>query len=231
MDDLPRPATWISDSPPRSQVGRGLAAIAAIVIGIAALAAAGVILVRQITDARAQGPAATFAPPITEVATTTGPPEPTLVEVDPSSVVTLEDETGRLVASVPVDWQDVATSAWISGGREIGVRINAAPDRAAWFEGWGTPGVFIGVTEDGAPDARFDDFSSVCTHQGRQRAMAGVLAGEFDLWTDCGLEGGTLAVVVAEPEDRSFVMLIQVIVVDGDWHGYSAIMESVAYRR
>lgn len=229
MDDLPRPATWISDSSHSSQTGRGVAAVAALAIGVAALAVAGVLLVRQIADERSQSPGLTLAPPITEVTPTTATAA-TLVGVPPSSVVSLEDGTGRLTVSVPAEWGDVSTSAWIEDGEEIGVGINAASDGDAWFEDWGTPGAFIGVTYDGSPRDLFGNFDGACTYEGRERVMAGTLAGEVDLWVECGPEGGAFAVVVAEAEDGSFVMLIQVIVVDDDWSGFSAIVESVSYR-
>jgi hypothetical protein len=228
MDDLPRPATWVSDAPPRSQTGRGIAAVAAIVIGVAALAAAGVLLVRQIADDRSQPPGLTLAPPITETTTVAIPP-PALVDGEPS-VVSLEDETGRLSVSVPEEWGDVATSVWIWDGEEVGVWISAATDRIAWFEGWGTPGAFIGVTHDASAGDLFGNFDDVCTYRSRDRIMAGTLAGEVDLWAECGAERGTFAVVVAAAEDGSFVMLIHVVVTDDDWRGFFAILESVAYR-
>jgi hypothetical protein len=225
-------------------MGRGLFAVLALGVGLAALGTATVLIARDLVEARSQASPPTFSTPSTVVPpdtttmasetttvteTTTVAVTPTIIDVDFGSVVGLEDDSGRLTVSVPSEWGDVATGAWGSGGEVIGVRINAAVDREAWFDGWGTPGAFIGVTEVQGPDGLFGAFGGVCTYAGRSAASAGGLSAEVDLWVECGDERSTLAVVVAEADDRSFVMLIQVIVMDDDWHGYSAIMDTVHY--
>lgn len=210
----------------------------AVVVGIALLGYSVVQIVGQITEQRvspsttqAFAPsteATVSAPDSGEVATTVAAPAPTLVAVL-GPTVGVVDDSGRLSAQVPESWSDVATTAWVSRDEPIGIRINAAVDRAAWFEGWATPGAFIGVTTERSTEELFGSFDDACTYGGRFSVSVGPNAGEADLWVLCGDEQSDLVVAVAEVDASSALMLIQVVIVDGDWAGFTSILRSVVY--
>jgi hypothetical protein len=218
--------------PGRSTGLRAAAALVALVAGAACLIGAGIILVRQAVDARSE---AIGAPsPVDTVpaaTTTTAAPEPLVPsDVDLTEMVEVVDDSGTLSVFVPAGWSDVATSAWTEDGSPVGVRINAAPDRAAWFEGWGTPGVFVGATTVFDADRLAVDFGGVCVFEGRRPFRSEALIGSVETWVDCSSEGSELLVIVAEPDDGSYVLLIQVIVVDeADRAGLDAVVSTVRY--
>ncbi len=129
----------------------------------------------------------------------------------------ITDDSDLIEVSVPVAWSDTLGEAWQFRGEAIGPALSAAPDRQAWLAGWATPGVFIGATTElsGSVTELLDeeDFSGACAYGGRFDYDDGLYVGLFDVWEDCGDEGSTFIVVVAEPADRSFVVLVQLIAV------------------
>jgi hypothetical protein len=215
-----------------------VAALLAVVLGVATLGYALVQIVGQISEQRAT-PSTTpaFTPPTettireldpVPVPTTVESPTPTFT-ADPGATVGISDDTGRLSVHVPEAWADVATGAWVSRDEPIGIRINASLDRAAWFEGWGTPGAFIGVTSERSTGELFGSFNDSCTYASRFPVPIGATSGEADLWVLCGEEQSELIVAVAEVDPAGALMLIQVVIVDGDWAGFTSILQSVSY--
>lgn len=221
-------------------MGRGLVAVLAALLGIGVLGYAAVQLVGQISDRRSAPPStqafpdppATTQPdlPLDTVPITVDTPTPTFTS-GPLETMTVVDDSGRLSVDVPATWSDVSTSAWISRDEPIGIRINAAVDRAAWFDGWDTPGAFIGVTSERTAEELFGSFDDDCTYASRFPVPIGITAtGEADLWILCGDERSDLIVVVAKVGTPGEVMLIQVVIVDSDWTGFTSILQSVAYQ-
>ena len=218
---------------------RATAAIVAGIVGIASLAYAATILIRDAVDARSQPPTSfvgappTSAPGTTELTmpTTGGPVEDlvTFVDLDINDLFVVEHGSADFSVQVPNDWVDASEGDWFSDGSVIGQRISVARDIDAWFEGWDTAGAFIGVTLDREPDSLFGEFSDVCAYAGRTVVPLGGHSGEADVWVDCGAPGSTLVIIVGEVGSGA-AMLVQVIVTDDDWRGFTAITESVSYR-
>ncbi|MEK7252631.1 MAG: hypothetical protein AAB198_05225 [Actinomycetota bacterium] len=129
--------------------------------------------------------------------------------------LTLTDDSGVLTVSVPPTWFDVDLGQWGSDGEEFGPSISAATDRAAWVDGWGTPGFFVGLTSAMTFDDAFGDFSGACLLDHTLPLEVDGLTGASEWWNDCGVERSELFVGVVELEDGSGIILFQIVAVDG----------------
>lgn len=147
---------------------------------------------------------------------------------------TQTDDTGTISVDFPTAWTDVSTTTWDHQGTDVGVVVVAAPDIAAWRDGWDVPGVFFGASESLAADytpAEFlalTDFSEDCEDVVRDVYEDALYTGEYQIWRGCGPDAvASLVEVVAVPEDRSFLMLVQVQAVeDRDFAALDRILDS-----
>ncbi len=151
--------------------------------------------------------------------TTAPPPGPTAPLPDPTipldvDLVVVTDDSGRLEIAVPVAWSDLGTGAWTRSGVEVGVSLLASPDRQAWVESWGIPGVFVGASDIVAFDDALGDFSGSCTLVTTEPYWLGDLPGVAEWWADCGVERSDF--VVAVVTDGATVVLVQLVTVAGD---------------
>jgi serine protease Do len=146
---------------------------------------------------------------------------------------TISDDSGTISMSVPVEWSDVSGVPWVEDGVELGVSLLASPDLQGWYETWGVPGVFFGasktligeVDEAGLLDR--NDFTADCVYDDRYDYQDPLYTGLFDVWADCGGQGSVLVVVAAVPDDRSFIMLLQVIAItDADFDALDTIIDT-----
>lgn len=149
--------------------------------------------------------------------------------------VSISDDTGTLSMEVPVEWSDINGSAWVQDDQELGPGLSASPDLAGFSDTWETPGVFFGVTEqfDMTIEEYLDtyDFSDSCTFDSRSDYSDGLYTGQYDLWTDCGDAGSSFVLIAAQPEDGSFLALVQVQVVgDADLDALDKIMNTFIYQ-
>lgn len=154
----------------------------------------------------------------------------------------ITDDSGLLSVEVPVTWGDIDGSLWGDASDPLGVAVRAAPDLQAWSDTWSTPGVFFGASVDvleGMADADrlafpatvLDDdsfdYSASCVYDGRYDYSDPVYAGLYDLWTDCGDEGSLFIVLAVLPEDLSYFVLVDVLVVsDADLDALDHILNS-----
>jgi serine protease Do len=116
--------------------------------------------------------------------------------------VDLTDDTGRITVTVPAAWSDTLGSAWERDGEEIGVALSASPDRDAFYDTWGMPGLFLGSSDrvgsiTGYLDAT--DFGGSCAYEGRFDYEDPLYAGQFDRWVDCGPEGSVFEMLAVLP--------------------------------
>jgi serine protease Do len=147
---------------------------------------------------------------------------------------TVTDDTNTISVEFPTAWTDISTSNWIQDEVDVGVVVVAAPDIAAWRDGWDVPGVFFGASTTLASQytpAEFlalTDFSSDCKDVARDVYADALYTGEYQIWRECGPDGAaSLLEVVAVPEDQSFLMLIQVQAVeDRDFSALDRILDS-----
>ena len=153
----------------------------------------------------------------TTVSTTTVPATTVAPGPGGTEFVTVTDDSGRLTVWVPAAWTDISGGGWTVQSKTVGLSLSVATDRASWYEGWDTPGVFIGVTtvpEDVyAPE--FVDFSGACTFQTIEDRDTGEYAALIEHWTDCGAEDSDFYAVIARPESSAYTALLQLVVVDG----------------
>ncbi len=144
----------------------------------------------------------------------------------------ITDDSDRIVLRIPTEWADTDGGAWTTDGVAIGPSFLAASDVTAWRDGWGTPGVFIGVS-DQLPYASvgelLDDkeFSGTCDYVERQPYDDGLYIGELDVWENCGPEGSSFLVIGAEPSSREFFILVEIVIVDErDWSAADEVIVS-----
>ena len=153
--------------------------------------------------------------------------------------VTIGDDSGRLTVEVPAAWDDIDGSPWTSDGEPIGVGLTASPDNEAFYNSFGTPGLFFGARADLAdpdPAAYLDDIdlSESCTYDERSDYDDGLFAGVYDFWLDCGEAESLLITMAALPSgdnpdadlDDTLVYLELVVVSDADLDALEAIFDS-----
>lgn len=132
--------------------------------------------------------------------------------------VAVTDDTGVLTMNVPVQWSDVNGTAWERDGAEVGPAVAASVDLEDLYDTWETPGVFFGASIELAAEdenALLDgfDFSEDCEYGGREPYEDALYRGSLDVWENCGGLGTQLITLVAFPETRAFVLLLQIQVV------------------
>ncbi len=147
----------------------------------------------------------------------------------------INDEDNILSVEVPVEWIDVSSGNWVSGEEEIegGIAVSAAPNLDSFANEWTTPGMFMGVSRSLAqqmtPDALLDEttFNSSCTYDGRNDYADALYTGKYDVWADCGGSQTKLFVVTFQPEDASFLGMVQIQVVsEADLEALDRIIDS-----
>ncbi len=138
-----------------------------------------------------------------------------------ASYETVTDDSGTITIDVPAEWSDRLGTPWtFDGGDTVGVAVKAAADIDGWLGGWTTPGVFFGasssITGSFTVDSLLDyeGFGDTCTYEGRESYEDALYTGAYDVYSGCGGEDMLFVQVVAEPTSGSFLMLLQVVVVD-----------------
>lgn len=122
----------------------------------------------------------------------------------------IEDDSGALTMEVPVEWSEVDGSPWTDeAGNVVGAQLVARPPGAE--DG---PFVYFAAARMDPtqfdPDALLDetDFSDLCQiYEGRDDYKDPAYTGRYDQYSECGPANGVLFVVVAAPEDASFLTL------------------------
>ncbi len=148
--------------------------------------------------------------------------------------VQVEDDSGQLVMSVPEAWGDVSGLQWQSDDQFIGYSILAATDINDWYN-WDSPGVFFGASESLRQsytplellDQDSNDFGGDCDYEGRYDYSDPLYTGVYDVWTNCSDTAGTFIVLTAEPEDQSFIILLQALAIyDEDLDAIDTVLDT-----
>ena len=150
-----------------------------------------------------------------------------------SDYTSVADATGVLSVEVPVEWTDVRDGNWTVDDQVVGLRLAAAPDLDAFFESWSMPGVIFSAsadllkTTDEAGLLDSVDYSDSCTFGERKELPDGHFTGLYDRWEKCGDAESSALIVAVAPQERTFVVLIEMQVVsDADLEAVDHILDS-----
>jgi len=132
------------------------------------------------------------------------------------------DDTGTIKVDVPDTWTDVNGGKWIYNGRDIGVAISAAPSLDKFPSSLKSEGVFFGASGTFAQiighiellDYYTMAYHGSCTYIGRFYYDDGLYRGKYDMYKNCGGEGGYDAYILgarekAEPSTKLILVEIQ----------------------
>jgi serine protease Do len=117
---------------------------------------------------------------------------------------------------VPSEWTDVDGRDWAPDDEVVGPALSAAPDLDGYYETYDTPGVFFAASKVYAQQYDEESFLdsyehySACTYDGRYEYDDGLYTGFYDLYTDCDAAKSIIIRLAAVPEDRSFLMYVNV---------------------
>ncbi|MFQ5793480.1 MAG: S1C family serine protease [Candidatus Bipolaricaulia bacterium] len=127
------------------------------------------------------------------------------------------NDSGALVMDIPQEWDDVNGSPWTKEDEVIGAAISASSNLGDFYDTYATPGVFFGASrvliqsydEAGFLDT-LPDFSEDCTYEGRFDYEDPLYTGLYNLYTNCGGIGSQLVDIVAVPDDRAFLIWVEI---------------------
>jgi serine protease Do len=137
---------------------------------------------------------------------------------DYASYTTVQDDTGTLSMDVPKEWSDFRGGSWAYNNENIGVGMNASTNIDKWLSGFDVPGVFFGASKQLTGDvvATLDEQSAFqqenCTREGRYDYSTDELTGKYDYYQKCGGTDASALVLVAEPTDGSYRIVLNVTV-------------------
>lgn len=143
--------------------------------------------------------------------------------------------TNTITVDLPRAWSDTSTGGWRRGDVELpeSVALAAAPDIDSFVNTWDTPGMFLGASKQLAREMSVDQllnetaFGESCKYEGREDYRDPLYTGKYDVWTDCGGKDTALIVVAFEPEDKSFLGMVQVQVVsEADLEALDRILDT-----
>jgi hypothetical protein len=108
------------------------------------------------------------------------------------------DNSGSIQVDVPNSWTDINGGTWTYNGRDIGVAISAAPNLFEFRNNFRAEGVFFGASGTFAQiigHIELLDYYTVpyrdhCSYIGRNNYDDGVYRGKYDVYKNCGGEGG-----------------------------------------
>ena len=167
------------------------------------------------------------------VPATSGPTFPAVTVTVPSEVedtLTVRDETGTLSIVVPDSWSDTSGGPWSRGTETVGIQVGASPDLDAWRTGWGTPGVFVGVTAELTLDDAFGDWGDSCRDDGEEPLAAAGFVGTIHRWIDCGPEGSTFLEGAAVAGSGELLVYQAVLLGDADAVWSKRVLDTLSYQ-
>lgn len=148
--------------------------------------------------------------------------EPTPVPTEATSYVdyyTLSHDSGSITVDVPKEWADSTTNGvWKYNDEEVGIAIGASMNNET-FQNWTGPGVFVAASHSLASSTTADEmldhykFSDDCTYGGREDYKDEIYTGRYDTWKDCKGTGTQFYVIAFEPQDKSFLGMVQLQIV------------------
>ncbi|MFN2483564.1 MAG: hypothetical protein ABR509_01325 [Candidatus Limnocylindria bacterium] len=144
---------------------------------------------------------------------------------------TITDDEGALSVSVPDSWTDTRSGGWTLNDEPVGLSLTASTDIDDWYATYDVDGVLFAasrsITDEYDPETLLDeyDLSGDCTYDGREDYSDPSYTGFEDFYLDCGGTETEFAIITAEPEDGSFIMLVQIQAATDD--GFAAYNEII----
>ena len=140
---------------------------------------------------------------------------------------TCTDNSGSLQMDVPDNWSEVNGGTWTYEGVDIGVAISAAPSLSDFRNTYKSEGVFFGASGAFAQvyghiellDFYTEPYQENCLHIGRFNYDDGVYRGKYDIYKNCGGQGGYDAYVLGardKSEPSTKLILVEVQAYPGD---------------
>jgi hypothetical protein len=137
-----------------------------------------------------------------------------LAAAPPYGYTVRADSSGVLTADTPTPWADVQTTGISGEGGATYPQIVAAPDVAAYLQGYDAPGESVTADASGATTVAAwlasSDLSADCTSDGPVPFDDGVFRGSLQVWHGCGAAPGIVAVVAVNPAGNPLSMRIVV---------------------
>jgi hypothetical protein len=93
---------------------------------------------------------------------------------------------------------------------DIGPSLSAAVDLAAWIEGWETPGMFVGVSDQITAADAMGDFGGSCETDRSEAFTVVGASGTAQWWWSCGDTASSFYVAVVTLSDGG-VVLFQIL--------------------
>ena len=154
-----------------------------------------------------------------------------------SEFVSIQDDTGSLMMSVPVEWSDVDGTGWTFNEEDAGPSLQAAPDIDGYYESWTVPGIFLAASTSlrqtyATPAAFLDEFdlSDSCVYDGRTDYSDPLYTGAYDSYSNCGGEGVRFVTLVVEPSSQDALILLQAqLVTAADDAAFESILNSFVF--
>jgi serine protease Do len=140
-----------------------------------------------------------------------------------SEYVMAADDDGSIQMSIPAEWTDIDGSRWETdwGGDEfVAASIAAAGDLDAYYNSYGESGVFFAASDRLSQLGGYVElldgtrywYEEDCILDSRNDYVDSAYEGQYDLWTDCGAEGGVVLTLSARPinDTAAFLILVEV---------------------
>lgn len=184
------------------------------------------------TTAPAPPTAATTLPGTTVPAPPTDGSRPTPVNptvVGPNGV-TVTDNTGTLVVTVPADWVELDARSGIRDDGSQRPTVSASPSLDDWSSGWTVPGAYITAlspTADPATLLSAYTFHNACTEGTVEPYNDGRLVGLQQRWSACDGTTTTLVNVAARSVDNLYTVFAQAQLVSPSDPVFAQIFGSV----
>lgn len=127
--------------------------------------------------------------------------------------VSISDDSGIISVDVPAEWADIdGAPITLDDGTEL-QNVSAAPDLAAFFESWSSPGLSLTVTDaaltaDELLDQLISGAAGACQDDGRDDYDDGLYQGRIHYYSACeGSEAATVG-IAAGPADGTFMAFV-----------------------
>jgi hypothetical protein len=137
------------------------------------------------------------------------------------------DDTGRLRLAVPEQWSDRRTNPSPLADGEEAPYVAAAPDQAAFLDGFGEPGL-TAVVLTTPPAQALDAYSFAdCTSEGRRPYRSERLTGVYEAWRDCGERRSAIVTAAVRQGSGDTVLVLAQVVDPSDLAALDAALASL----